>query len=159
MEGKLRMALTETQMPADLRNIAQSELDLYGQKRSITVRNEIPNTPQIPIENRLNWLRIPDVICVFVDMKGSTKLSASLHDSGTAGAYQLFTEAAVRFFDVMDAPYIDVRGDGVFGMFNSNQPYRALTTAVSFKTYAAFVFAPAIKVKTGLELGAHIGID
>lgn len=151
--------IAETQMPESLRGIAESESVLFGQRRGITVRNEIPDTTDIPIENRLHWLKIPSVICVFVDMTGSTRLSATSHDNGTAGAYQLFTEAAVRFFGEMDTPYIDVRGDGVFGLFNSNQPYRAIAAAVSFKTYAAEVFTPKIKEKTGLDLGAHIGID
>ncbi len=152
--------ITKTQMPQVLRDIANDELTLYRKGRSVTVKNSIPDTADIPIQNRRHWLRIPDVVCVFVDMKGSTQLSASTkYDQRTAGAYQLFTEAAVRMFAELDAPYIDVRGDGVFALFDQNQVYRAIAAAVSFKTYAATVFTPTIKEDMGLDIGAHIGID
>lgn len=99
------------------------------------------------------------MVCIFVDMKGSTQLSATTHDNGTAGAYQLFTGTAVRLFHEMDARYIDVRGDGVFALYNSDEAYKAIAAAVSFKTFADLSFAPALKAKTGLDVGAHIGID
>jgi class 3 adenylate cyclase len=92
-------------------------------------------------------------------MKGSTQLSATLHARGTAGAYQLFTGTAVKLFHEFEAPYIDVRGDGVFALFNQDQVYRALAAAVTFKTFAEKTFLPTLKEKTDLELGAHIGID
>ncbi len=151
--------IAETQMPAALRAIAEDELALYHAGRSITAYNTIPDTALIPIQNRRLWFKVPDVVCVFVDMKGSTQLSASKHDRGTAGAYQLFTEAAVRIFNAFDPPYIDVRGDGVFALFDQYQVYRAFAAAISFKTYAAEVFAPTLREQTSLDVGAHIGID
>ena len=45
--------------------------------------------------NGLNWIKIPDLICCFVDMEGSTKLSAELHERGTAKAYRYFTNTAI----------------------------------------------------------------
>lgn len=151
--------VTSTQMPQFLIDIIDAQLSLYNKQRKVTLKDEIPETDQIPINDPLSWVRIPDVVCVFVDMKGSTQLSATMHDNGTAGAYQLFTGTAVRFFAAMETPYIDVRGDGVFGLFNSNQVYRAIATAISFRTFAETECAPAIKNKTTLEIGAHIGID
>ena len=99
------------------------------------------------------------MICVFVDMTNSTALSAATHDRRTAGAYQLFTDTAVRLFDKFEAPYIDVRGDGVFALFDSGQSYRALAAAVSFRTFASEEFTPRLKADTDLELKAHVGID
>jgi class 3 adenylate cyclase len=92
-------------------------------------------------------------------MKGSTQLSAQKHARGTAGAYQLFTGTAVDLFHAFDAPYIDVRGDGVFALFNQDQVYRAFAAAVTFKTFADDIFVPKLQEVTGVELGAHIGID
>jgi class 3 adenylate cyclase len=154
------MAISETQMPGYLRDIAEDELTIYKQGRSVTLRTTLPATHEIPLVNRRHWLRIPDVVCVFVDMKGSTQLSASTQfDKRTAGAYQLFTEAAVRLFHALDAPYIDVRGDGVFALFNQGQEYRAITAAVTFKTHAAKIFTPQIKKDMDLDVTSHIGID
>jgi len=153
------MNITNNQMPEYLRNVIQAQIDIYNQGRSITLRNEIPDTTEIPIAIQNHWLRIPDVICVFVDMQGSTKLSATKHEKGTAGVYQLFTNTAVRMFHEMDAPYIDVKGDGVFALFNSNQIYRAFVSAVNFKTFAELEFVPRIKRVTDIDIGCHIGID
>jgi len=84
-------SIKDTQMARPLIDLIDSEVDLYGQRRSITVRNSIPDTTAIPLDRPLFWFRIPDVICVFVDMLGSTLLSAKNHDNSTAGAYRLFT--------------------------------------------------------------------
>ncbi len=46
----------------------------------------------------------------------------------------------------------------MFALFNSDQVYRALAAAVTFKTFAAKFFAPTLK-EILLQLGAHIGID
>lgn len=147
------------QIPPRFQTIIDKQVEIYGQKRTIEIRNSIPDTTTIPINNPTHWLKIPNVVSVFVDMKGSTQLSASLHERGTAGAYQLFTNTAVQLFHEFDAPYIDVRGDGVFALFNQDQVYRALAAAVTFKTFAEVTFVPTLRERTGLELGAHIGID
>jgi class 3 adenylate cyclase len=151
--------IIKTQMPQAFRDIIDEQVKLYQEGQSITNRNDIPETTEIPIGNPRHWLKIPDVICVFVDMKGSTQLSATSHDRSTAGAYQLFTGTAVRIFSAFDTPYIDVRGDGVFGLFNNDQVHRALAAAVTFKTFAEDVFVPTVKKDLKLDVGAHYGID
>lgn len=153
------MNITDTQMPEYLREVIKGQIEIYERGRSVTVYNEIPDTTQIPLTNPTSWLKIPDVICVFVDMLGSTKLSANKQDKGTAGAYQLFTNTAVHMFHEMDAPYIDVRGDGVFALFNSNQIYRAFVSAISFKTFAHLEFVSRLEQLTTVKVGCHIGID
>lgn len=148
-----------TQLPQRFQAIIDQQAEIYGRKRTIEIRNSLPDTTTIPISNPTHWLKVADVVSVFVDMKGSTQLSASVHERGTAGAYQLFTGTAVQLFHAFDAPYIDVRGDGVFALFNPDQVYRALAAAVTFKTFAEGTFVPTLQEQTGIELGAHIGID
>jgi len=150
---------SETQYSPSIKKIIDDADSLYRKSASITRRNKIPSTKLIPIENQQEWFRIPDVICVFADMQGSTQLSAVLHDNSTARAYQLYTGTAVKIFDDFDSPYIDVRGDGVLALFDSDQPHRALAAAVTFKTFAKQVFSKNIKDKTGLDIGSHLGID
>lgn len=151
--------IADDQLPERFRSVIDDQVEIYNQKRSIQQRNSIPESDQIPIQDQSHWLRIPDVICVFVDMVNSTKLSAENHDASTAGAYQMFTGTAVRLFHEFNTPYIDVRGDGVFALFNSDQPYHAIAAAVSFKTFAEEEFAQRLNEKTGLEVGCHIGLD
>ena len=151
--------ISETQMPKSLKEIIDDELEIYKDKRSITAVNHIPDTTRIPIEKPNYWLKIPNVICVFVDMINSTLLSANKHDNSTAGIYRLFTSTAIRIFDEFESPYIDVKGDGVFALFNSDQAHRALAAAVTFKTFVEEEFTPKMKKETGFNIGAHIGID
>lgn len=151
--------IKDTQMPLRFKNVIEEELAIFPQTVSVTDRNKLPQTHEIPIENPMLWFKVKDVICVFVDMKGSTKLSANTHDRSTASVYRLFTSTAIKLFHEFDAPYIDVKGDGVFALFNSDQPYRALCSAITFKTFAQEEFISKAKNKTGIDVGYHIGID
>lgn len=151
--------LKTTQMPERFRLVVNDQISAYDKGRSVENRNSIPDTTDIPLDDKRRWFKIPDVIAVFVDMVASTKLSATTQDKNTAGADQLFTDTAVRLFDKFEAPYIDVRGDGVFALFDSDQPYRAFAAAVSFKTFVAEEFIHRIEKDTGITLGVHTGID
>jgi class 3 adenylate cyclase len=147
-----------TLLPA-IENIISSEVGYFKQTVSITVRSKIPDTTEIPILNPTYWFKINNVICCFVDMEGSTKLSANLHEKSTAKAYRLFTETAIRIFSQFGSPYIDIKGDGVFALFNYDQPYTALAATVTFKTFVAEYFTPMVKEKTSQVIGGHFGID
>ena len=146
------------QIPQRFLDVIGAQVTEYNSGLSITDMAEIPETKNIPIDDQ-NWIKVPDVVCVFVDMTNSTSLSATSHERSTACAYQLFTGTAVRLFDSFEAPYIDVRGDGVFALFNQKQVYRALAAAVTFKTFVERLFTPMIQKRTGLDIGGHIGID
>lgn len=149
----------DKQLPKRFRNVISKEVDIFGNAISVEEKTKIPPTSAIPIENPSKWLRVPDVVCVFVDMAGSTKLSAEMKRHGLVKVYQLFTGTAVRLFDEFDCPYIDIKGDGVFAMFDAGQAHTALAAAVSFKTFAERVFLPRVRKLTGVEVGCHIGID
>jgi len=151
--------ITPNQMPQRFQDVIGEQVDVYEAGTTIQAVSEIPETSKIPIQNPKHWLRIADVICVYVDMVNSTGLSAVEHDRNTASAYQLFTNTAVRLFHAFEAPYIDVRGDGAFALFNADQPYRAIAAAVTVKTFAKEVFVPKLHELTDVDLGAHIGID
>ncbi len=92
-------------------------------------------------------------------MLGSTKLSAQKYDKTTARAYRLFTGTAVHLFSEFESPYIDLKGDGVFALFDSGQAHRALAAAVTFKTFAKEEFTPRVRKQTDVMVGCHIGID
>ena len=145
--------------PSSVQKIVETELETFKQSASVTVRNKIPSTQDIPIEKPTHWIRVPDVVACFVDMEGSTKLSAATHDNTTAKAYRLFTGTAISIFHHFDAAYIDVKGDGVFALFDSDKVYTALAATVSVKTFVKEHFTPTIRNKLELEIGGHFGID
>lgn len=147
------------QMPERFQDVIGEQIEIYEAGTTIQAVNDIPDTAKIPIQDPKHWLRIPDVICVYVDMVNSTGLSAVECDRDVARAYQLFTGTVVRLFHAFEAPYIDVRGDGAFALFNGDQPYLAIAAAITVKTFAKEVFVPRLHELTDVELGAHIGVD
>lgn len=123
---------------------------------TVTVQDKIP-LGDFPMNT---WLRIPDVICIFVDIRGSTKLSATTHDKSTASVYEFFTGTAVKIFHELGASYIDIKGDGVFALFNKEEVFLALAAAISFKTFVSEKFIPQMQKEIpNLDIGVHMGID
>lgn len=148
----------EGRWTSTLDSIVRDEINIFKSAIVREKRNTIPATTEIPLENSSKWLEIPDVICCFVDMKGSTKLSVSANPANTAKFYRLFTSTAIRMFHELESPYIDVKGDGVFALYDSSHSHRALAATVSFKTFVDEVFVPEAK-RQNLDLEGHYGID
>lgn len=151
--------IVQTQMPEKYRTALERQVEIFSKDVQIIETTEIPSTDSIPYSDPQQWMRIPSVICVYVDMRGSTALSAEERDKKTAAAYQLFTGTAVRTFTAFDAAYIDVRGDGAFGLFDSKFPHLALACAVTFRTFCSEVIIPKIRSATNESVGNHIAID
>jgi len=140
----------------ELRDIFNEAEDLFKKDIKITNENCIPETKRIPIENKQHWKKIREVVCVYVDMKNSTKLSISTDMKFLAKVYMLFTGSITKIFHEFDSRYIDIKGDGIFGLFNFNEPHRALAAAVTIQTFLNDIFLPKVE-KRGV--GYHIGID
>jgi len=151
--------LGEQQLPERFRNIIDEEQRIFERPRRISPARKIPDTTSIPLDDPTAWVKVPDVICVFIDMMNSTKLSADTAEHAVAGAYRLFTGTVVRLLDEFDAPYIDVRGDGAFALFNRDQTHRALAAAVTAKTFIDEEFVPSVRNHLDADVGSHIGID
>ena len=147
------------QLLPSVESIIKISKQLFKETVEITESSTIPDTTKIPISNPKKWTRVEDVICIFVDMKRSTLFSASKHDKSTASAYQLYSGTAVKIFHEFNAPYIDVRGDGVLALFDSDKVHTALAAAVTFKTFANSSFKSLVSDKTDLDIGSHMGID
>lgn len=150
------------QMPQGLIDIIDREVSSF--KDPIVVvedTNEIPHTSDIPGTETNKWLRINGPICVYADMANSTQMSATNHPTSTAKIYRFYTNTAVMLFNSLGASYIDIKGDGVFAMFDGTKPHMALVAAVSFKTFFADVFKVHVNefTKNKVNIGNHIGID
>lgn len=141
-----------------LKDIFKDALDQYGVEKEVKPIDNIPaNSSDFPLEAD-KWLRIDNVTCVFIDMKNSTQLSAQKHEKSTAGIYQYFTDTAVRVLDYFGASYIDVRGDGAFGLFDSDKVYHALASAITFKSFSQYEIGNNVKLGDA-KISCHIGMD
>ena len=92
---------------------------------SVEQHRDVPETGPA---NRGVWWRIPQVTAVFADLKGSTKMSATESRADAAVAYTLFIRAMAIILERFEARYIDIQGDGIFGLF-SGQGSRFLAAA------------------------------
>lgn len=149
----------ETQLLPEIQQIIDDQIEIFKETETFTDRNTLPESDIYPLNDPNHWLKIKGVICVFFDMKDSTKLSAEEKPEIVAKAYNLFTGTAVKILNELNSSYIDIRGDGAFGLFNLIQPHTALAAAVTFKTFADYVFKEQMKEITDIEVGTHIGID
>lgn len=64
--------VSDEQVLPSIKPILDEAWSLYKTSVSVTQTNSITDTGNIPIENPQHWLKVPDVICVYVDMRGST---------------------------------------------------------------------------------------
>lgn len=126
---------------------------------SISDKNSIPDTEKK--YHMQEWYKIPDIICVYVDIRNSTGMSVMLQSKSAAKIYEYFVDTAVRLFHGFDAEYIDIKGDWVFALFSRWRHFRALAAAVTFKTFCDLEFIPWAKKKynDALDIWVHIWID
>lgn len=116
----------------------------------------IPESAKIPLEGT-HWLAVDDVTCVYADMVGSTRLQIGKSPVDTARAHQIFVDSLVRTYNEYGAQYIDIKGDGAFGIFvGKTSPVVGLCAAVTFKTICEKILKSKIP---GFTLETHVGID
>ena len=108
------------------------------------------------------WWRIPNVTCVFADLKRSTSLSANGSGKNAALAYTYFIRAMTVVLDGFSAGYIDIQGDGIFGLFSgSGSEFMAAASAITMRTEVEGDVYPRFKrdSSSNWKLSVGIGID
>jgi len=129
---------------------------IMGAKVTTQKVTSIPDPAKIPLEGT-HWLSVDDVTCVYADMVGSTRLQIGKSPIDTARAHQIFVDSLVRTFNQFNAEYIDIKGDGAFGIFiGKSSPVVGLCAAVTFKTICGKILKNKIP---GFSLETHLGID
>ena len=125
---------------------------IINDKASFQKINTIPDT--IPLEGN-HWLELDEVTCVFVDMIGSTQMH--LRDQDAVKVYEIFIKSLVKILNTYGAQYIDIKGDGAFGIFSGNESaIPALCSAVTFRTVCSKILENKF---TDFHIKTHIGMD
>ena len=125
----------------------------------ITPRNDVPEAGPT---NRGVWYQIPQVTAVFADLKRSTELSAETSPKVAARAYTYFIRAMSVILNKFDAKYVDIQGDGIFGLFSGKRSrFMAAACAITMRTQVEREVAVQFKehTSTDWELTAGVGID
>ena len=122
-------------------------------------RNEVPETGP---SNSGIWHQIPQVSAVFADLKRSTALSAENSPRVAAVAYTYFIRAMAVILDRFGATYVDIHGDGIFGLFSGTSSiFRAAGCAITMRTQVEREVAVRFNKDTSTDwkLKAGVGID
>ncbi len=83
------------------------------------------------------WHKVTDMVAVVADLKNSTQLGTGKHDTSTGRIYQAATGNVVRIFDTFDVDFLQIQGDGVFGLFWGDRRYeRAICAGITIKTFS-----------------------
>lgn len=86
-----------------------------------------------------------EFVCLFVDLDDSSKMSFKKHPKTMAKIYDYFTQNLIDVMsqDAMRAAYIDIKGDGAFGIYEGpNAVFKALAAAITFKTLFELYIGP-----------------
>lgn len=125
----------------------------------VTRQNEVP---EVGPTNRGLWFQIPQVTAVYADLKGSTELSATASPRVAAIAYTYFIRAMAVTFERFSARYVDIQGDGIFGLFSGQgSVFSAAACGITMKTLVEREVSVRFQrdANTDWELTAGIGID
>ena len=125
----------------------------------VTRMNDVP---EIGPTNKGVWFQIPNVTAIFADWKRSTELSADDSADASAFAYTYFIRAMTVILDRFEVKYVDIHGDGVFGLFSGKgSRYSAAAAAITMRSMVEQEVAEQFEedTSTDWELTAGIGID
>ena len=132
----------------------QSELGIQ-----VTRQNEVP---EVGPTNKGLWLQIPQVTAVFADLKSSTELSSTASPRVAAVAYTYFIRAMAVTLERFSAKYVDIQGDGIFGLFSGQgSAFFAAACGITMKTLVEREVSVRFQndASTDWQLSAGIGVD
>lgn len=102
-----------------------------------------------------------EFVCLFIDLDNSATMSFRHHPQTMAKLYDYFTQNIVDIItsDPFGADYIDIKGDGAFGIFEGEKAvFRALTAALTFKTFFEKNIRPKFQNQT-VVFNCKLAID
>ncbi|WP_328844701.1 hypothetical protein [Streptomyces sp. NBC_00258] len=114
---------------------------------STKTKEEISSTPEVVTQNEVDvaslpirarkWIKLPSIVAVMIDLKSSTKLGTGKWAASTASIYEASTGGVVKVLNNFDADFIQIQGDGAFGLFWGERRFeRALCAGVTVKTFS-----------------------
>ncbi len=100
-------------------------------------------------------------VCLAIDLDKSSALSARKHVKTMAKLYEYFTENIVDMLclDGISADYIDIKGAGVFGIYQGEGAIkRAFIAAITFRTFFENEIKPKFKSAFEIDLNCKAAI-
>ena len=134
----------------------------FEKQPQVTLKDGSFDVDALPVD-AAHWHRLTDVVAVFFDLKSSTNLEKGRSSQSTASIYDAGVVGVVRILDKLGADFVDIQGDGGFGLFWGERRYeRAVGAAITTRTFSAD-FTRQLKTKwkdaptTGFKIGVASG--
>lgn len=129
---------------------------------SVVVKDGSFDVSKLPVD-KPEWHRLTDLVAVVFDLKSSTNLEKGRRPASTASIYDAGVGGVVQVMNSLDADFVDIQGDGGFGLFWGKLRYeRALCAAISARTFSGdfesqlqdkWPEAPSTGFKVGIASG------
>ena len=122
----------------------------------------IEKQDQVPVAGPVDaglWWRIDNVTAVFADLKRSTSISVNGSRQDAAYAYTYFIRAMTVILEDFGARYVDIQGDGIFGLFSGkNSVFSSAACAVTMRTQMEREVERRFKRDASTQQGLKVGI-
>ncbi len=133
----------------------------YSNKIEVIEKDEIPNYNYLEVDK---WNKVKNIVCVYIDLSSSTKISINEHPNTSAKIFKSYVNSFVKIFDEYEAKYIDIQGDGGFALFDGDSAKeKAIVSAITIKTLISKkdYLSDFIESKTNnkVNLSVRVGID
>lgn len=124
-------------LTALLASLDEDAKDVLDTKPTVQAIDD-PTLDDLQGPDSKTWVKIPQVVAVVADLRNSSQLGTSgRHDTTTARIYEAAVEGAVRCLHDFEANFIDIQGDGGFGLFWGEKAFeRAFCAAVTIRTFS-----------------------
>lgn len=119
----------------------------------------------LPDADNKTWYRVDEVVAVFADLQNSTQLgTGTKHAASTAAIYRAATGNMVKILHEFEADFIQIQGDGAFGLFWGEGAFeRAMCAGITVKTFSEETLVPKLESRweddpeTGFKVGVGCG--
>lgn len=131
--------MVSVELDSLLSNLDDGVREVLASNPSVLERSD-PSLDDIKGAGSSTWLKIPEVVAVVADLRNSSQLGTGRHDVSTAKIYQSSVDGAVKVFHDFEANFIDIQGDGGFGLFWGESAFeRAFCAAVTVRSFSSLL--------------------
>jgi class 3 adenylate cyclase len=145
-----------------LENLHHRNQTKFAKRPTVVNKDDSFDVEKLPI-NAPEWHAIDDVVSVYFDLKSSTNLAKGRRPESTASIYDAGVGGVAKILREFDAQFVDIQGDGGFGLFwGTNRYQRAVTAGITVRTFS-IDFTTQLETKwpeapsTGFKVGIASG--
>ncbi|MEJ1179598.1 MULTISPECIES: hypothetical protein [unclassified Pseudarthrobacter] len=145
-----------------MKTLSERTAKKFERMPSVALKDGSFDVEKLPVD-KAEWHRLTNLVAVMFDLKSSTNLEKGRMPASTASIYDAGVGGVVHILGALDADFVDIQGDGGFGLFWGDRRYeRALCAAISTHTFSDD-FESQLKAKwpeapsTGFKVGIASG--